>query len=208
MAFTIRSPAFTTNATIPPQFSRDGGNVSPPVEWAGAPSGTRSFALVVEDPDAPKGTFRHWAAYDIPADSQRLTEGAGSPLQGAALQMGRNDFGNERYDGPQPPPGHGTHHYHFRLFALDVPELDVPAQSRAEDILGAAEEHSIGEADIVGTFEVTGDVAGVRNSTRGIQRGIADADKVARTGKANEPVRNTPPAGDWNDTARSKPPGD
>ena len=146
-------PVFTANARIPPQFTRDGGNVSPPVEWAGAPGGTRSFALVVEDPDAPKGTFRHWAAYDIPADSQRLTEGAGSRQQGAALQMGRNDFGNERYDGPQPPPGHGTHHYHFRLFALDVPELDVPPECGAEDILAAAEEHSIGEADIVGTFE-------------------------------------------------------
>jgi len=153
MAFTIRSPAFTANARIPLQFTRNRGNVSPPVEWAGAPRGTRSFTLVVEDPDAPRGTFRHWAAYDIPADSQRLTAGAGSPEQGAALQMGRNDFGNDRYDGPQPPAGHGTHHYHFRLFALDVPELGVPAECGAEDILAAAEEHSIGEADIVGTFE-------------------------------------------------------
>ena len=128
MAFTISSPAFKANARIPLQFSRDGGNESPPVEWRGAPPGTRSFALIVEDPDAPKGTFRHWAAYDIPADSERLTQGAGSREQGSPLQMARNDFGNGRYDGPQPPAGHGTHHYHFRLFALDVPELEVPPE--------------------------------------------------------------------------------
>ncbi len=68
------------------------------------PGGTRSFALVVEDPDAPKGTFRHWAAYDIPADARRVAEGVGSRDPGAALKMASNDFGNAHYDGPQPPP--------------------------------------------------------------------------------------------------------
>jgi Raf kinase inhibitor-like YbhB/YbcL family protein len=155
MSLTLSSPAFAANAKIPQQFSRDGGNVSPPLEWRGAPDGTRSFALIVEDPDGSKGTFRHWAAYDIAPDSQRLTEGAGSREQGAALQMATNDFGNTRYDGPQPPPGHGSHRYHFRLFALDVPELDVPPECSVDDILAAAEEHAIEEANIVGTFEKT-----------------------------------------------------
>ena len=153
MALQIQTPAFTQDKRIPNQFSRDGGNVSPLVEWNGAPAGTRSYALVVEDPDAPNGTFRHWAAYDIPADAQRLAEGAGSGAQGAAIQMATNDFGNAQYDGPQPPPGHGTHHYHFRLFALDVPELDVPDECDAAQLLEAAKAHSIAEADAVGTFE-------------------------------------------------------
>jgi Raf kinase inhibitor-like YbhB/YbcL family protein len=153
MTLTLNSPAFARDQTIPNQFSRDGGNVSPPIEWRGAPAGTRSYALIVEDPDASKGMFRHWAAYDIPADAQRLSEGAGSREQGAPLQMAVNDFGNAHYDGPQPPPGHGTHHYHFRLFALDVPALEVPPSCSVEDVLDAAQDHSIEEADLVATFE-------------------------------------------------------
>jgi Raf kinase inhibitor-like YbhB/YbcL family protein len=153
MSLSLSSPAFRANQAIPHQFSRDGGNVSPAVEWRGAPEGTQSFALVVEDPDAPRGTFHHWAAYDIPADAQRLAEGAGSRAQGAAMQMGTNDFGNTQYDGPQPPPGHGTHHYHFRLFALDVPALEVPESCSADDVLAAVEDHAIEEAEVVGTFE-------------------------------------------------------
>jgi Raf kinase inhibitor-like YbhB/YbcL family protein len=153
MPLTVTSPAFAANQRIPQQFSRDGGNMSPPLEWRDEPPGTRSYALIVEDPDAPSGMFRHWAAYDIPADVHRLTEGAGSRDQGVALQVAVNDFGNARYDGPQPPPGHGAHHYHFRLFALDVPSLDVPPGSDIEEVLEAAEDHALAEADYVGTFE-------------------------------------------------------
>lgn len=153
MTLTINSPAFATDQKIPNQFSREGGNMSPPIEWHGAPRGTRSYALVVEDPDAPSGTFMHWGAYDIPANLQQLSEGAGSRDPGAALQMAVNDFGNARYDGPQPPPGHGTHHYHFRLFALDVPKLDMPSNCAVEEVLEAAEDHALEEAEFVGTFE-------------------------------------------------------
>jgi Raf kinase inhibitor-like YbhB/YbcL family protein len=152
MTLIVRTPTFNADHGIPSQFSRDGGNVSPLVEWRGAPRGTRSYALVVEDPDAPKGTFRHWAAYNIPADARQLAEGAGSREQGAALQMALNDFGNARYDGPQPPPGDIPHHYHFRLFALDVPELDVAEDCSAEDVLEAARAHSVAEAQTVGLF--------------------------------------------------------
>ena len=153
MALNIESPAFARNARIPDQFARDGANVSPRLEWRGAPLDTRSFALVVEDPDAPKGTFRHWAAYDIPPDTNRLREGAGSDPRGTGIKMARNDFGGARYDGPQPPPGHGTHHYHFRLFALDTAELDLPAGADAKQVLNAALKHSLAEAETVGTFE-------------------------------------------------------
>jgi Raf kinase inhibitor-like YbhB/YbcL family protein len=152
MTMHIHSPAFVADARIPDQFTRDDMNLSPRVEWDGAPLKTRSFALVVEDPDAPRGTFRHWAAYDIPADAHALVEGAGSGV-GAAPAMGRNDFGNAQYDGPQPPKGHGVHHYRFRLFALDVPELDVPKGASASQVLDAAQEHAIAEAETVGTFE-------------------------------------------------------
>ncbi|HTU66067.1 MAG TPA: YbhB/YbcL family Raf kinase inhibitor-like protein [Steroidobacteraceae bacterium] len=153
MALTIETPAFAPNAPIPDQYARRGANVSPRVEWHGAPLDTRSFALIVEDPDAPKGTFRHWAAYDIPGDAVLLDEGAGSDQQGAALKMARNDFGDVRYDGPQPPPGHGVHHYHFRLFALDTAELDLPADASAQQVLAAAEAHALAQAETVGTFE-------------------------------------------------------
>ena len=153
MALTIHSPAFTANRPIPQQFSREGGNLSPPMEWRGAPAGTRSYALVVEDPDAPHGTFRHWAAYDIPANAHRLPEGAGSREHAAPLHMAVNDFGHARYDGPQPPAGDGAHHYHFRLFALDIPELALPARCGVRDVLAAARDHSLAEAEVVATFE-------------------------------------------------------
>jgi Raf kinase inhibitor-like YbhB/YbcL family protein len=153
MSLSLSSPAFAPNQRIPNQFSREGGNLSPPIEWRGAPEGTRSFALIVEDPDAPKGTFRHWAAYDIPPDATLLHEGAGSDALNTAIKMARNDFGDTRYDGPQPPPGHGVHHYHFRLFALDTAELNVPVSASAKEVLDAAVEHALAEAETVGTFE-------------------------------------------------------
>jgi Raf kinase inhibitor-like YbhB/YbcL family protein len=154
MPLRSETPAFAPNQRIPDQFSRDGGNRSPRVEWRGAPHDTRSFALIVEDPDAPRGTFRHWAAYDIAPEVHTLIEGAGSPdaHQGANIHMAANDFGNTRYDGPQPPPGHGVHRYHFRLFALDVGQLDLPDDASAKQVLNAAIDHAIDEADVVGTF--------------------------------------------------------
>ena len=153
MALTVEVPAFARNAPIPDQFSRQGANVSPRVEWHGAPLDTRSYVLVVEDPDAPKGTFRHWAAFDIPGDAHGLMEGAGSNSPDGAIRMARNDFGDTRYDGPQPPPGHGVHHYHFRLFALDTDSLDLSPTPNAKEVLDAAMEHSLAEAETVGTFE-------------------------------------------------------
>jgi hypothetical protein len=116
--------------------------------------------------------------------------------------MGRNDFGNSRYDGPQPPAGHGPHHYHFRLLALDVSELDVPAQSSATDILALAKPRCLAEAEIIGLFE--NPQARPAGQGVGVRKGIADADKLARTGSVDEPVRDTPPAGAWNDVARNE----
>jgi Raf kinase inhibitor-like YbhB/YbcL family protein len=153
MTLMLSIPALSQDRRIPDRFSRDGENISPPIMWQGAPVGTRSYALVVEDPDAPRGTFRHWAAYNIPAGADGLTEGAGADEADSMMRMAMNDFGNRRYDGPQPPPGHGTHHYHFRLFALDTQQLPVPATGNAGDVLDVARAHALAEADLVGTFE-------------------------------------------------------
>ena len=153
MALIVASPAFQNGQRIPERYSKDGGNISPPLEWQDAPRNTRSFCIVVEDPDAPRGTFRHWAVYNVPPAYKGLGEDSGSPKAGAPLAMGVNDFGKSGYDGPQPPRGHGTHHYHFRLLALDVPELSLPAHASVKDVLDAAQPHVIAQAETIGTFQ-------------------------------------------------------
>ena len=152
MSFTITSPAFRNGDVIPTRHTRDGENLSPPLEWRDAPPETRSFVLLVEDPDAPSGTFRHRAMYNIPTSEAGLPEGTSAQrLRGAG--EGVNGFRNTRYDGPQPPKGHGPHHYHFRLAALDVPSIDVPAPAKAEDVWTKAQPHIIAEAEVVGIYE-------------------------------------------------------
>jgi Raf kinase inhibitor-like YbhB/YbcL family protein len=153
MSLTLSSTAFGQDQRIPQRFTRDGGNVSPPLQWHGAPQGTKSYALVVEDPDAPGGTFRHWVLFDIPDSATALAEGIGSGKPRTPQHVVVNDFGDRRHDGPQPPIGTGVHHYHFRLFALDVPQLKLPGNAAARDVLDAARAHSLAQADLVGTFE-------------------------------------------------------
>jgi Raf kinase inhibitor-like YbhB/YbcL family protein len=152
MAFVLESPAFAEGQAIPARYTCDGENISPPLEWSGAPAGTQSFVLIVEDPDAPSGVFRHWAVYNLPPERISLPEGAGRGAHAEPLSQGINDFGHARYDGPCPPPGHGTHHYHFRLAALDTPRLIVTPKARVADIWRAAEPHIIAEAELVGTY--------------------------------------------------------
>jgi len=153
MVLRVASPAFADGQRIPERYSRNGGNVSPPLEWHDAPRNTRSFAVIVEDPDAPKGTFRHWAVYNVPPAYQGLGEDSGAGSSKSPLEMAVNDFGNRSYDGPQPPHGHGVHHYHFRLLALDVPELRLPARASVKEVMDAARPHVIGEAETVGTYQ-------------------------------------------------------
>lgn len=159
MPFALESAAFAEGDEIPRRHLREGDNLSPPLAWHEAPVATRSFVLLVEDPDAPGGTFRHWAAFDIPADRSGLPEGAsaGEALdmgaRNAKLPEGLNDFGNAGYDGPQPPRGHGVHHYRFRLAALDVEHLDLPEQPQAAQVWEAARPHLLAEAQLTGTYE-------------------------------------------------------
>lgn len=151
MTLQLKSSAFADGARIPDRNARKGDNLSPALEWEGAPENTRSFALICEDPDAPNGTFRHWAAYGIGPDRAALPEDAAGAE--GDFKQATNDFGAARYDGPQPPEGHGTHHYHFRLAALDVATLDMPQDAKVEDVWNAARPHILEEAEIIGTYE-------------------------------------------------------
>jgi Raf kinase inhibitor-like YbhB/YbcL family protein len=153
MPFALESSAFRNGSPIPPRHARNGDNVSPPLEWRDAPRETKSFALIVEDPDAPSGTFRHWALYDIAGERSALPEGTTAGAKTESLGHGLNDFGSMRYEGPQPPKGHGPHHYHFRIAALDVARLDLPPKPSVEEVWKAAEPHVLAEAELVGTFE-------------------------------------------------------
>lgn len=153
MALTLSSPAFADGENIPQRYTRDGENVSPPLHWSSVPDGTRSIVLILDDPDAPKGTFGHWAVFNIEAGSSGVEEAAGGKPGPGALRQGKNDFGNAYYDGPEPPVGRGKHHYHFRLAALDVPSLSVPAEIGVLDIWKEASKHALETALLVGTYE-------------------------------------------------------
>lgn len=159
MAFSLTSPAFRDGERIPSEYTADGANFSPPLQWSDPPQGTKSFALVVEDPDAPSGTFRHWGLYNITGERTLLPEGLGAggkakseAMKSEVMGKGINDFGEVHYHGPAPPRGHGTHHYHFKLAALDVETLSQAPKLTAADIWKAAEKHMLGQAELVGTY--------------------------------------------------------
>ncbi len=126
--------------------------MSPALEWTGSPGGTRSFALLCNDPDAPGGTWHHWAVYDIPADVGRLDEAFAASAGPGAAKEGVNDFGQIGYGGPCPPRRHGPHHYFFRLFALDVERLEVGPKPTCTQVEAAAAGHARAEAQLVGIF--------------------------------------------------------
>lgn len=150
MALKLHSSAFDDGGRIPDKYAKDGRNLSPPLEWSGAPEGTRSFALVVEDPDAPNGMFRHWAVYDIPGDKITLKEGEDVRNFG----VGGNDFGNARYDGPQPPLGDRPHHYHFKLAALSTDHIrGVQGEAPASAVWDKAQPFVLEETELVGVYE-------------------------------------------------------
>ncbi len=146
MTLRFTSNAFRSGDKIPPRFTCEGANVSPPLSWSEAPDRTRSFAIVCSDPDAPGGTFYHWAIFDIPHDAIELTENH------ADAHEAINDFGKKGYGGPCPPRGHGLHHYHFRLFALDTDSLPAGRRPSCRDVERVSKEHALAEAELVGTF--------------------------------------------------------
>ena len=153
MPLTLSSPAFADGDRIPERYTRMGENFSPPLRWSGVPEGTRSLVLIVDDPDAPGGTFGHWAVYNLSPATRRLEEaqsGEGGP---DALRQAKNSFGHTYYDGPEPPRGHGLHHYRFRLAALDTPSLSLPVDIGALALWDAAAARALATAELVGTCE-------------------------------------------------------
>ena len=152
MPLMLASPAIPPGSQIPAQYTCDGSDISPPLSWSGVPAGTGSLVLVIEDPDAPSGTFRHWAVFDIPPASPGLDAGYSANRPAAGLHQARNDFGKTGYGGPCPPPGHGIHHYHFRLLAISRPTLDLRAQAAALDVLKAAQPYVMQQTELVGTY--------------------------------------------------------
>ena len=152
MPLMLASPAIPPSGEIPAQYTCDGADISPPLSWSDVPAGTGGLVLVVEDPDAPSGMFRHWAVFEIPPASRGLDAGYSANRPTAALHEARNDFGKTGYGGPCPPRGAGTHHYHFRLLAISRPTLDLRAPAAAIDVLRAAQPYVIQQAELVGTY--------------------------------------------------------
>jgi len=152
MAFTLSSTAFKAGGEIPRQHTCEGADLSPPLSWTGSPGGTQRFALIVDDPDAPVGTWVHWVLYDLPADSTQLPQSvpAAETLPSGA-QQGTNDFRKVGYGGPCPPPGK-PHRYFFKLYALDAPTALKPRATKA-DVLRAIDGHVLGQAELMGTYK-------------------------------------------------------
>ncbi len=149
----LTSTAFADGARIPCAHTCDGEDLSPPLAWSGAPPAARSFVLLCDDPDAPAGTWHHWAAYDIAADWTQLAQGAAQQRGKHAFKQAVNDFQRPGYGGPCPPHRHGPHHYRFRLLALSVDRLSVHGDPSCREVEREARKHVVAEALLVGVYE-------------------------------------------------------
>jgi Raf kinase inhibitor-like YbhB/YbcL family protein len=150
MAFKLHSSAFSAGGWIPVLHTCEGADLSPALEWSGEPAETKSFALTADDPDAPAGTWTHWLLYDLPPGVHNLAQGYQPGKQGVS---GANDFGKQGYNGPCPPKGHGPHRYFFRLCALDVPSLEIPAGVKRAAVDEALANHTLAAAEYMGRYE-------------------------------------------------------
>jgi Raf kinase inhibitor-like YbhB/YbcL family protein len=155
MPFTLTSSAFEAHGAIPTRYTCEAEDVSPPLEWSGVPDGTRSFALIVDDPDAPdpeapKRVYVHWVVYDMSASARELSEGVGPSDRPHGGSQGKNDGGGIGYMGPCPPIG--RHRYFFKLYALDV-KLGNLGQATKAQVEAAIETHILGFAELIGTYQ-------------------------------------------------------
>jgi Raf kinase inhibitor-like YbhB/YbcL family protein len=149
--FSIASGAFADGTAIPAQYTCSGAGTSPALRWSGAPSGTKSFALIMDDPDAPlQGGFTHWVAFDLPGSASALPANVPSGDIASGGRQGANGRGQPAYTGPCPPAG-APHHYHFRLYALDAP-LGLAAGASKAAVLAALQPHILAQAEIVGLY--------------------------------------------------------
>jgi hypothetical protein len=150
MPFALTSEAFDPEGPIPPKYTCDGEDLSPPLSWGEPPTGTQSFALAMDDPDAPVGTWDHWVLYNIPAETRNLPEGV--PPEATlsdGSRHGENSWGRLDYGGPCPPGG--THRYFFRLYALDT-ILDLEPGASKEELLATMQGHILAHAELMGRY--------------------------------------------------------
>jgi len=154
-SFRLSSTAFEEGQTIPKEYTGDGRNDSPPLRWSDPPAGTQSFTLLCDDPDAPRGTFVHWVAFNLPASLRELAAGVSrTEALADGTRQGTNGFGKLGYGGPSPPPGK-PHRYFFKLFALDT-LLDLRPGASQEQVQKAMQGHQLAEAHLMGTYGRTG----------------------------------------------------
>lgn len=151
MALELKSTAFKPGGEIPKKFTCDGPDASPALTWNEPPAGTQSFTLIMDDPDAPGGTWVHWVVYDLPPGTRELPEGVPKvgEIQGGG-QQGRNDFPKIGYGGPCPPPGK-PHRYFFKLYALDA-KLNLKAGATKRDVEQAMKGHILTQAELMGRY--------------------------------------------------------
>jgi Raf kinase inhibitor-like YbhB/YbcL family protein len=152
MSLTLTSDAFVHGQSIPAKYACTGRNISPALAWNDPPDGTQSFALIVDDPDAPMGTWVHWVLYNIPAEARSLQEDlpvTGKNVDPDAILVGKNSAGKIGYDGPCPPSG--THRYYFKLYALDTLISLLPGATK-EQVLKEMEGHILAQGELMGTF--------------------------------------------------------
>ena len=151
MSFQISSSAFSPSQTIPKKFTCDGFDVSPALSWNEPPSGTETFALIADDPDAPVGTWVHWVLFDLPSAARSLEEGVPKQEQlSNGARQGRNDFKKVGYGGPCPPPGK-PHRYFFKLYALDT-QLNLPSAATKAELERAMKGHILAQAELIGRY--------------------------------------------------------
>jgi Raf kinase inhibitor-like YbhB/YbcL family protein len=151
MSFSISSASFQNGKDIPKKFTCDGEDVSPALSWTDAPSGSNSFALIADDPDAPRGTWTHWVLFDLPSTTTSLPEAV--PKIGDVTAGGRqgvNDFSRIGYGGPCPPPGK-PHRYFFKLYALDS-KLNLKAGVSKQEVEQAMQDHILIKAELMGKY--------------------------------------------------------
>jgi Raf kinase inhibitor-like YbhB/YbcL family protein len=151
MTLHVTSTAFADGAPIPARHAAAGDNLSPPLAWDGVPADTRSLAVIVDDPDAPRGTWTHWVLYNLPADARGLDAGVpAAPTLPNGARQGVNTGGTVGYDGPAPPPG-PVHHYHCIVYALDA-VLDLPPRATRAQLAAAMHGHVLAHGEVVGTY--------------------------------------------------------
>ena len=150
MTFTIKTTSFNSEEIIPQKYTCDGENISPSLEWKDVPNGTQSFVLIVDDPDAPLGTWNHWIIYNIPNHITKLEENI--QILPNPAKLGKNSWGSENYSGPCPPSG--EHRYYFKLFALNaqIKSKDKISRTNIEQLI---KPYVIGETVLMGRYERT-----------------------------------------------------